>query len=70
MPEDAYTVPRLDPQQIRNERIKIASDLLALTLRDVAVLPVAQQQRVRQAVKALVEVQQWCLAHKGSDGCS
>ena len=45
MPEDAYTVPRLDPQQIRNERIKIASDLLALTLRDVAVLPVARGAR-------------------------
>jgi hypothetical protein len=63
MPDDAYTVPRMDPQQVRNERLKIASDLLALTLRDIAVLPTRQQEQVRQAMRNLVEVQQWCRDH-------
>jgi hypothetical protein len=70
MPDDAYTVPRMDPHQIRNERLRIASDLLALALRDVAVLPTKQQEQVRLAMKALVDVQQWCKAHRPGGGPS
>ena len=55
---------RMPQAAIRDARLKIASDLLALTLKETALLPVAQQQRVRQAVRALTEVQQWCKAHQ------
>jgi hypothetical protein len=61
--ESSYTVPRMDPQQVRNERLKIARELLALTLRDVAVLPTRQQEQVRQAMRNLTDVQQWCRTH-------
>jgi hypothetical protein len=56
---------RLPATQIRDERLRIASELLALTLRDTALLPVRQQERVREAVKALQAVQQWCKTHHG-----
>jgi hypothetical protein len=67
MPEESYTVPRLDPHQVRNERLKLASDMLALTLRDIALLPTKQQQ-VRLAMRALTDVQQWCKTHAAGAG--
>jgi hypothetical protein len=57
---------RLPATQIRDERLRIASEMLALTLRDTALLPVRQQERVREAVKALQAVQQWCRDHRHS----
>ncbi len=55
---------RLPTTKVRDERLRIASEMLALTLKDLALLPVKQQQYVRQAVRALQEVQQWCRAHR------
>lgn len=63
MPEDAYTVPRMDPYQIRDERLKVSVDMLALTLKDIALLPTKQQEQVRLAMRALIDVQQWCKRH-------
>ena len=54
---------RLPQAKVRDERLRIASEMLALTLRDAATMPVHQQQQVRQAVKALHEVRQWCKNH-------
>jgi len=55
--------PRMPATQVRDERLQIASEMLALTLKETALLPVRQQQQVRQAVQALHEVQQWCKNH-------
>jgi hypothetical protein len=54
---------RLPATQIRDERLKIASELLSLTLKETALLPTRQQEDVREAVKRLQRVQQWCRAH-------
>jgi hypothetical protein len=54
---------RLPATQVRDERLRISLEMLALTLRDTALLPVREQERVRQAVKALQEVQRWCKTH-------
>ena len=62
---DEHAGLRMPQAQIRDERLRIASEMLALTLKDTALLPVRQQQQVRQAVKALHEVQQWCKIHRG-----
>jgi hypothetical protein len=56
---------RMPATQVRDERLRIAAEMLSLTLKDTALLPVRQQQQVRQAVKALHEVQQWCKMHSG-----
>jgi hypothetical protein len=55
---------RIPAVRVRDERLRIASEMLALTLRDTALLPVRQQQQVRQAVRALQEVTQWCRTHR------
>jgi hypothetical protein len=54
---------RQPPEWVRDQRLQLATDMLALALRDVAVLPTRQQEQVRLAMKALVDVQQWCRAH-------
>ena len=56
---------RLPATTVRDERLKIASELLALTLRDTALLPTRQQEDVREAVKRLQAVRQWCQTHRG-----
>jgi hypothetical protein len=61
--DERYIAPRLPASQIRDERLKLVTDVLALTLRDVATLPVPQQKQVCLAMKALTDVQQWCRAH-------
>jgi hypothetical protein len=58
----------LRPQEVRDERLKLATDLLALVVRDVAVLPAMQQAHVREAVKRLQQVQAWCAAHRHTGG--
>jgi hypothetical protein len=63
MMSDNHAGLRLPATQVRDARLRIASEMLALTLKDTALLPVRQQQQVRQAVKALHEVQQWGKAH-------
>lgn len=64
MMSDDHAGLRLPATQVRDERLRIASEMLALTLKDTALLPVRQQQQVRQAVRALQEVQQWCKTHR------
>jgi hypothetical protein len=51
---------RLPARQVRDERLRVSMDLLQLMLRDIAVLPTRQQEDVREAVKRLQRVQQWC----------
>lgn len=51
---------RMSPQQVHQERLKIAVEMLALNLKETALLPVKQQQQVRQAMTALTDVWQWC----------
>jgi hypothetical protein len=63
MAETEYTVPRLAPHQIRNERIAIAYDMVLRTLRDTASLPVREQQSLREVVKHLQHLTQWCRTH-------
>jgi hypothetical protein len=60
---EKYGGLRLPATQVRDERLRIASEMLALTLKDTALLPVRQQERVREAVKALQAVRQWCRDH-------
>jgi hypothetical protein len=67
MPDDAYTVARQTPHQVRDERFKIATELLALNLREAATWPTRQQEQLRLAMKALTDVQTWC-RHHGSEG--
>ena len=64
MMSDDHAGLRIPSAKVRDERLRIASEMLALTLRDTALLPVRQQQQVRQAVRALQEVQQWCRSHR------
>lgn len=54
---------RMPAATIRDQRLKLASDMLALTLRDVATMPTPQQEAVREAVKHLQRVQAWCQSH-------
>jgi hypothetical protein len=68
MPEQEYTVPRLPPQQIRDERLKVSVDMLRLALKDVGTLPTRQQEDVREAVRRLQRVQAWCATHPGMGG--
>jgi hypothetical protein len=68
MLDDAYTVPRQTPHQVRDERLKIASELLALNIHETALLPVAQQEKLRIAMRCLTDVQTWCRHHQGGDG--
>jgi hypothetical protein len=63
MMSDDHAGLRMPATQVRDERLRIAAEMLSLTLKDTALLPVRQQQPVRQAVKALHEVQQWGKAH-------
>jgi hypothetical protein len=58
---------RLPASQVRDERLRIALEMLSLTLRDAAVLPTQQQEQVREAVTALQAVQRWCKAHSNGD---
>ena len=67
-PEEAYTVPRQAPHQARDERFKIATELLALNLREAATWPTRQQEQLRLAMKALTDVQQWCKRHGPGGG--
>jgi len=62
---EKYVGRRLPAPQIRDERLKMASELLALTLRETALLPTRQQEDVREAVKRLQAVQRWCKDHTG-----
>jgi hypothetical protein len=57
---------RLPPEQVRNKRLELATDMLALTLKEVGLLPVKQQEQVRAAMRNLTDVQQWCQRHQGS----
>jgi hypothetical protein len=50
-------------QKIREGRITVSLELLQLALRDIAGLPAMQQEDVREAVKRLQSVQEWCKAH-------
>jgi hypothetical protein len=63
MTSDDYAGLRMPATQVRDARLQIAAEMLSLTLRDTALLPVRQQQQVREVVKALREVQQWCKTH-------
>jgi hypothetical protein len=54
---------RTPPHEIRDGRIKVSLELLQLMLRDVAGLPVLAQADVREAVKRLQRVQEWCQHH-------
>jgi hypothetical protein len=65
MMADDHAGLRLPATQVRDARLQIAAEMLSLTLKDTALLPVRQQQQVRQAVKALHEVQRWCKIHSG-----
>jgi hypothetical protein len=60
-----YAGHRLPRHQVRDARLQIAADMLSLTLKDTALLPVRQQQQVRLAVQALHEVREWCRSHSG-----
>jgi hypothetical protein len=60
---EKYGGLRLPATQVRDERLRIAADMLALTLKETAVLPTRQQEDVREAVKRLQAVQHWCKAH-------
>ena len=59
---------RLPAPQVLTERIKIATDMLVLALRETALLPVREQEQVRLAVRALQEVQAWCKRHAQGKG--
>jgi hypothetical protein len=54
---------RLPAATVLAERLRIASDMLLLALRDAAVLPTRQQEDVREACKRLAAVQAWCKVH-------
>ena len=54
---------RLPAPQVLDERLRIASDMLALTLRDAAGLPTGQQDALREAVTRLQAVQAWVKLH-------
>jgi hypothetical protein len=54
---------RLPASTVLAERLRIASDMLSLTLKEAALLPVREQEQVRLAVRALQEVQAWCKRH-------
>jgi hypothetical protein len=66
MREDDYAGLRIPATQVRDERLKIATEMLTLTLRETALLPARQQEDVREAVKRLQAVQEWCKAHHSS----
>ena len=55
---------RLSAVRVRDERLSVAVTMLALMLKDTALLPVAQQQDVRTAWRALQAVQAWCKHHQ------
>jgi hypothetical protein len=57
----------LPPHEVRNQRLRLAAEMLALALRETAGLPVRQQTQVREAMKALTSVTQWC-EHHARDG--
>ena len=54
---------RLPAPQVLDERLKIASDMLLLSLRDAAGLPTGQQEALREAVTRLQAVQAWVKLH-------
>jgi hypothetical protein len=54
---------RLPPDQVRQKRIELASEMLALSLREAAGWPVAEQQKLRTAMRCLADVRQWCKHH-------
>jgi len=59
---------RMPAQQIRDGRLKMILEVLQLMLRDIAGLPVMQQEDVREAVLRLQRVQQWCRHHAPGAG--
>jgi hypothetical protein len=58
----------LTDEAVRDERLKMSVDMLQLALKDVATLPTTQQQHVREAVRRLQAVQQWCKTHAAGVG--
>jgi hypothetical protein len=54
---------RLPASTVLAERLRIASDMLSLTLKEAVLLPVREQEQVRLAVRALQEVQAWVKLH-------
>jgi hypothetical protein len=54
---------RLPANQVLDERLRIAADMLLLSLRDAALLPTGQQEALREAVTRLQAVQQWVKRH-------
>jgi hypothetical protein len=49
--------------QARDERFKIATELLALNLRETATWPVAEQEKMRAIMRNLSDLQQWAKRH-------
>lgn len=59
---------RMPAPQIRDGRLKVSVELLQLALRDIAGLPATQQAAIREAVKHLQAVQEWCQHHGPGGG--
>jgi hypothetical protein len=51
---------QMPAKQARDERFKIATEMLALNMKEIALLPTQQQEQVRLAMQALLKVQEWC----------
>ena len=54
---------RLPAHEVRNERLKLIEAMLQLLVGDAATMPTAQQVRLREAAKAVQQVQAWCRTH-------
>lgn len=68
-PEERMPAGRLmPPYQVRDERLAIALHMLQLTVTEGAAWPVAAQQMLRQAVRAVQRLQAWCKAHGPQGG--
>jgi hypothetical protein len=63
MRDEGSAGPRLPQATIRDERLKLATEMIALTHKDVGLMLVKQQEQVRLAMKALTDVQTWCKRH-------
>jgi hypothetical protein len=62
MPHQVYRPPgqRQNAQDVRNQRVKLARDVLDLLVRDAAGMPLSQQIHLKTARRELKLVEAWC----------
>jgi len=52
------------PHDVRDARLRLAAEMLALLVAEVRCLPVLQQRQLRTAVQAVRALQAWCADHQ------